>query len=83
MASVYNFEITNSDLLVRFSCPNHNRRIAETIRNLCIDTNDPDSAVKKSCRYTSMDANFMCASEKRSIFTSPLSVVNSRLCNKK
>lgn len=57
MASVYNFEITNSDLLVRFSCPNHNRRIAETIRNLCIDTNDPDSAVKKSCRYTSMDAN--------------------------
>lgn len=55
MASVYNFEVTNDDLLVRFSCPNHNRRIAETIRNLCIDTNDPNSAVKKTCRYTSED----------------------------
>ena len=55
MASVFNFEVTNDDLLVRFSCPNHERRIAETMRNLCIDTDDPDSAVKKTCRYTSED----------------------------
>lgn len=55
MASVFNFEVTNDDLLVRFSCPNHERRIAETMRNLCIDTDDTDSAVKKTCRYTSED----------------------------
>lgn len=55
MASVFNFEVTNDDLLVRFSCPNHERRIAEIMRNLCIDTDDTDSAVKKTCRYTSED----------------------------
>lgn len=55
MASVFNFEVTNGDLLVRFSCPNHERRIAETVRNLCIDTDDIDSAAKKTCRYTSED----------------------------
>lgn len=53
MASVFNFEVTNEDLLVRFSCPNHKRRIAETIRNLCIDTINTDSAAKLLCRYTS------------------------------
>ena len=53
MASVFNFEVTNEDLLVRFSCPNHERRIAETIRNLCIDTVNTDSAAKLLCRYTS------------------------------
>lgn len=55
MASVFNFEVTNGDLLVRFSCPNHERRIAETVRNLCIDTSNADSAAKKTCRYTSED----------------------------
>lgn len=55
MASVFNFEVTNGDLLVRFSCPNHERRIAETVRNLCIDTDDIDSAAKKTCRYRSED----------------------------
>ena len=53
MASVFNFEVTNEDLSVRFSCPNHERRIAETIRNLCIDTDEQDSAAKLMCRYTS------------------------------
>ena len=53
MASVFNFEVTNEDLSVRFSCPNHERRIAETIRNLCIDTDEQDSAAKLLCRYTS------------------------------
>lgn len=57
MASVFNFEVTNEDLLVRFSCPNHERRIAETIRNLCIDTDDQGSADKLLCRYTSETPN--------------------------
>lgn len=52
---MFNFEVTNGDLLVRFSCPNHERRIAETVRNLCIDTGNADSAAKKTCRYTSED----------------------------
>ena len=52
---MFNFEVTNGDLLVRFSCPNHERRIAETVRNLCIDTDDIDSAAKKTCRYRSED----------------------------
>ena len=53
MANVFNFEVTNEDLLVRFSCPNHERRIVETVRNLCIDTDNQDSAAKLLCRYTS------------------------------
>ncbi len=57
MASVFNFEVTNGDLLVRFSCPNHERRIAETIRNLCIDTDNQGSADKLLCRYTSETPN--------------------------
>ena len=57
MASVFNFEVSNADLLVRFSCPNHQRRIAETIKNLGIDVNDADSSAKKKCRFTSEDKN--------------------------
>ncbi len=57
MASVFNFEVTNRDLLVRFSCPNHERRIAETIRNLCIDTDNQGSADQLLCRYTSETPN--------------------------
>lgn len=57
MASVFNFEVTNEDLLVRFSCPNHERRIAETVRNLCIDTENQASAAKFLCRYTSEAQN--------------------------
>ena len=57
MSSVFNFEVTNEDLLVRFSCPNHERRIAETIRNLCIDADNQGSADKLLCRYTSETPN--------------------------
>ena len=57
MASVFNFEVANEDLLARFSCPNHGRRIAETIRNLCTGTGSHDSAAKLLCRYTSETPN--------------------------
>ncbi len=57
MASVFNFEVVNADLVVRFSCPNHQRRIAETIKNLAIDFSDAQSSAKKKCRYTSEDKN--------------------------
>ena len=55
MASIFNFEVSNADLSVRFSCPNHQRRIAETIKNLGIDTNEEKSSAKKKCRFTSED----------------------------
>lgn len=48
MASVFNFEVANEDLLVRFSCPNHERRIAETIR-ICL----------KLGKYTLLSAPFV------------------------
>ena len=57
MASVFNFEVANEDLLARFSCPNHGRRIAETIRNLCTGSGSHDSAAKLLCRYTSETPN--------------------------
>ena len=57
MASVFNFEVANEDLLARFSCPNHGRRIAETVRNLCTGTGSHDSAAKLLCRYTSETPN--------------------------
>lgn len=65
MASVFNFEVTNDDLLIRFSCTNHERRIAETVRNLCIDTDNPGSAEKKLCRYTSEDTNIRFSFDKQ------------------
>ncbi len=64
MPSIFNFEITNGDLIVRFSCSNHQQRIEETVRNLCIDTANPDSAIKKSCRYTSSDDNVRFSFDK-------------------
>jgi len=59
MASVFNFEVANADLVVRFSCPNHQRRIAEIVKDLAIDVTDAQSAAKKKCRYTSEDKNVM------------------------
>ena len=51
MAQVFNFTVSNEDIFVRFSCPNHDRRIEQIVENLCITT-QKDSE-KKMCRYTS------------------------------
>ncbi len=59
MASVFNFEVANDDLQVRFSCPNHQRRIAETVKNLAIDLTDAQSIARKKCRYTSEDKHMV------------------------
>ena len=53
MANVFNFRVSNEDLVVRFSCPNHTRRIEQIVRNLCVDV-DKDDYSKKNCRYTSV-----------------------------
>lgn len=56
MAKVYNFTISNEDIIIRFSCPNHNRRIEEIVKNLCTgNSNDTDE--KKICRYTILEGN--------------------------
>lgn len=57
MPNVFNFEVTDGDLLVRFSCPNHGRRIAAAVRNLCAGADDTDNAAKTLCRYTAEDGN--------------------------
>ena len=56
MAKVYNFTISNEDIIIRFSCPNHNRRIEEIVKNLCTgNSNETDE--KKICRYTILEGN--------------------------
>lgn len=67
MAKVFNFEVSNADLLVRFSCPNHQRRITETIKNLGIDVNDADSSAKKKCRFTSEDKNVVFSFDDKAL----------------
>lgn len=57
MAGVFNFEVANEDLSIKFSCLNHERRIAEIVNNLCIDTNNPNSAARKLCLYASEDVS--------------------------
>ena len=57
MAAVYNLVVSNEDLVVRFSCPNHGKRIGEIVKNLCIDEDDEGSRAKKECRYTIIEGN--------------------------
>ena len=57
MAAVFNFVVSNEDLVVRFSCPNHGKRIGEIVKNLCIDSDDEGSLAKKECRFTAVDGN--------------------------
>lgn len=53
MASLFNFEVSNEDIIVRFSCPNHKKRIDTTIKNFRLDKSDADSMSKIDCRFTS------------------------------
>lgn len=55
MAAVFNFTVSNEDLLVRFSCPNHGRRIRQIVRNLRIDASPESGMDKKMCRYTILE----------------------------
>lgn len=55
MEAVYSFVVSNEDLTIRFSCPNHGRRIAQIVNNLRIDTSSDDSG--KICRYTAVEGH--------------------------
>lgn len=57
MANIFNFIVSNDDLTIRFSCPNHERRIEQIVRNLCIDTSSEESAAHKSCRFTVVEGH--------------------------
>lgn len=54
MAKVFNFTITNEDIVIRFSCPNHNHRIQEIVQNLCAG-NSNESDEHKICRYSILE----------------------------
>lgn len=58
MAQVFNFIVNNNDLTMRFSCPNHKKRVREIVRNLRIDYSDEDSHNQMMCRFTSAQATF-------------------------
>ena len=61
MAAVFNFVVSNEDLVVKFSCPNHGKRIGEIVKNLCIDADDEGSRAKEECRYTIIEGNAVFA----------------------
>lgn len=54
MSSVFNFIVSNDDISVRFSCPNHKDRIEQAVKNLFV--ND-ESADKIICRYTALEGD--------------------------
>ncbi len=53
-AQNFNFIVTTDDLIIKFSCSNHKKRIDEIVRNLRIMENG-DNSHKKLCRFTSLD----------------------------
>lgn len=52
MAEVFNFRVENEDVVVRFSCPNHGKRIGEILKNICDNRED---SLKKISRFTILE----------------------------
>lgn len=54
------FEVRNSDVCIKFNCPNHKKRIHECIQNLQIDLDSEESLTKKEAFFGSscLDAQF-------------------------
>ena len=54
------FEVRNSDVCIKFNCPNHKKRIHECIQNLQIDLDNEESLTKKEAFFGSscLDAQF-------------------------
>lgn len=51
------FEVRNKDISIKFSCPNHGKRIRECISNLDIDVDDKESNHKMESFFGSNDAD--------------------------
>lgn len=54
-AAVFNFIVTTDDLIIKFSCANHWKRMGELVRNLRIGR-DGEDWQKKMCRFSSPDS---------------------------
>ena len=56
--ALYNFIIENDDLVVKFSCSNHTRRINEVVRNLLDkDNSKRESDPKVTCHFKAKSEN--------------------------
>ena len=56
--TLYNFIAENDDLVVKFSCANHTRRINEVVRNLLDkDNSRRESDPKVTCRFKAKTEN--------------------------
>ena len=56
--ALYNFIVENDDLVVKFSCANHTRRIDEVVRNLLDkDNSKRESDPKVTCRFKAKTEN--------------------------
>ena len=53
MAGVYKFTVENGDLSIRFSCMNHDKRIAEIVKNLAINPQHASHANLKEAVFSS------------------------------
>jgi len=51
MQSVFNFTIKNSDITVKFSCSNYDKRIGQAVKNLMQQTSDKNSNITK-CKFS-------------------------------
>lgn len=57
MSGVFNFEVRNLDVSIRFSCPNYKRRLSQIVDNLGLDFSDPTSTAKMKCCFTALTDN--------------------------
>lgn len=55
MATAFNFAVTNEDLRIRFSCPNHALRVKQLVSNLRLGASANDGDEKTKCRYTILE----------------------------
>ena len=74
MAAGFDFEVTNGDIFIRFSCRNYERRIKDTIANLGLSQGLDDPSIK--ARYYSSQENV------RFLFNGQEDVQGSNISNK-
>ena len=55
MTANFNFTVTTEDLIIKFSCANHKKRIDAMVKNLQITGGENEH--KKMCRFSSPDSS--------------------------
>ena len=78
--ALYNFIIEDDDLVVKFSCSNHTRRINEVVRNLLDkDNSKRESDPKVTCHFKAKSENVSFSVKAAAVASSTGSVFSKIL----